>query len=172
LRGKVFYCPGCGFTYYHNVAAAAGCFVDNGRGILFLTRAREPQRGRLDVPGGFVEPGEGLLEGLRRECREETGLDFAPERARLLASFPNRYPYKGIDYNTCDVFFTVRLEGLEAGALKIEREEVCGADFIGYEDINIEDLAFPSTKMALRVLMDSPGFNMKSSVSGVRCSVK
>jgi 8-oxo-dGTP diphosphatase len=34
--------------------------------------------GRLELPGGGVEPGESLLEGAVRECWEETGYCFAP----------------------------------------------------------------------------------------------
>jgi len=154
LDGRLFRCPECGFNYYHNVAAATGCFIDNGRGILFLMRSKEPQKGKLDVPGGFVDPGEGLLAGLQRECKEEIGLEIKIERLQLLASFPNKYPYKGIEYNTCDVFFALKMEGLTEKMLKIEKEELSKANFIDYKDINIEDLAFASTKKALQTLIE------------------
>ena len=107
-REKVFHCPDCGFTYYHNIAAATGCVIQAGGKVLFLVRGKEPAKGRLDLPGGFVDRGEGALEGLRRELREEIGWE-PPEGAKLelFASFPNVYPYKGIVYQTCDFFFTV-----------------------------------------------------------------
>jgi ADP-ribose pyrophosphatase YjhB (NUDIX family) len=76
---KVFHCPDCGFVYYHNTAAAAGCIIsvpEIGGGdaftaerIMFLVRGKEPALGKLDLPGGFVNPGEGILEGLCRELQ-------------------------------------------------------------------------------------------------------
>jgi ADP-ribose pyrophosphatase YjhB (NUDIX family) len=51
-------------------------------------RAKEPAKGKLALPGGFVNPDEGAFEGLRRECLEEISWDPGPEAFRY-ASFPN-----------------------------------------------------------------------------------
>jgi ADP-ribose pyrophosphatase YjhB (NUDIX family) len=54
----------------------AGAVVrrDDGR-ILVVQRARPPSQGRWSIPGGRVEPGEGLAAAARREVVEATGLD-------------------------------------------------------------------------------------------------
>jgi ADP-ribose pyrophosphatase YjhB (NUDIX family) len=44
--------------------------------VLLARRAHHPFRGAWDVVGGFVGEGEHPVDGLRREVREETGLDF------------------------------------------------------------------------------------------------
>lgn len=49
----------------------------------------------LNQPAGHVEPGEGLLEAIIREVREETGLDFQPEA--LVGLYPLR-ARNGRDY--------------------------------------------------------------------------
>jgi ADP-ribose pyrophosphatase YjhB (NUDIX family) len=154
-ENKVFRCPACGLTYYHNTAAATACVIHTRRGILFQERNKEPGRGRLDLPGGFVDPGEGVFEGLRRELREELGWEppDTPE-ARLFASFPNRYPYKGISYNTCDLFFCLDAPDLSEADLKLEAAEVGGVRFIPPEELNMEEIAFGSVKKALRVYLD------------------
>jgi ADP-ribose pyrophosphatase YjhB (NUDIX family) len=152
---RVFRCPDCGCTYYHNTAAATGCVISAGEEILLLVRGKDPARGKLDLPGGFVDPGEGALDGLRRECREEIG--WTPEPGNeftLFASFPNVYPYKNIVYNTCDLFFTISAPGLRAGDLTLEKAEVSGVRFVKPLEINLDEMAFDSTRRAIRAYME------------------
>lgn len=101
-------CPDCGFTYYHNASAATVAVIFNNRGELLVTRrALDPARGTLDLPGGFVDPGESIDEGCLREVREETGAEAAI--VRYLFSLPNVYRYSGFDVHTADAFFLCRL---------------------------------------------------------------
>jgi ADP-ribose pyrophosphatase YjhB (NUDIX family) len=156
FRGHKFHCPDCGFTYYHNTAAATGCVVRSGGGLLFLVRGKEPSKGKLDLPGGFVDPGEGAVEGLRREFREETGWEPPPAAVfTLFASFPNTYPYKGVVYNTCDLFFTLSAPELAEKDLRPAEGEIAGIRLIRPEDLNMEDLAFESTRRAVAAFLDN-----------------
>ena len=54
-----------------------GVVVNNGR-VLLIRRGQQPLKGRWSLPGGLVEVGETLIEALRRELKEETGLDVEP----------------------------------------------------------------------------------------------
>jgi ADP-ribose pyrophosphatase YjhB (NUDIX family) len=163
--GKVFRCPDCGFTYYHNTAAATACIVKTGAGLLFLVRGKEPAKGLLDLPGGFVDPGEGAMDGLRREFIEEIGWDplgpaavdaGAPAPAfTLFASFPNKYPYKNIPYTTCDLFFCLDAPALSEKDLKLEAAEVAGVRFVKPEDIKPDELAFESTRRAVKFYIEA-----------------
>jgi ADP-ribose pyrophosphatase YjhB (NUDIX family) len=56
------------------VVAVAAIVFEAGR-VLLVKRDREPQKGWWSLPGGGLELGEHLLDGLRREIREETGLE-------------------------------------------------------------------------------------------------
>jgi ADP-ribose pyrophosphatase YjhB (NUDIX family) len=120
---------------------------------MLLVRAKEPGRGKLDLPGGFVDPGEGALEGLRRECREEIGWEPSGDFV-LFASFPNTYPYKNIIYNTCDLFFTIRAPGLKREDLRPEPREIADIRFIEPGLVDPEEMAFESTRRALRAFLD------------------
>jgi ADP-ribose pyrophosphatase YjhB (NUDIX family) len=47
-----------------------------GSRVLLIKRRFEPLAGRWSLPGGALELGETLAEGLAREMKEETGLDI------------------------------------------------------------------------------------------------
>jgi 8-oxo-dGTP diphosphatase len=51
--------------------------VDNGR-VLLVCRGREPMKGHWTLPGGVLELGESLVDGVKREIVEETGLEVEP----------------------------------------------------------------------------------------------
>jgi ADP-ribose pyrophosphatase YjhB (NUDIX family) len=152
-HNKVFRCPDCGFVYYHNVASATGCIITAGEALVFLVRAKDPAKGKLDLPGGFVNPDEMAAEGLRRECREEIGWDPGPDFS-FLAAFPNTYPYKGIIYKTCDFYFSISAPGLQEGDLRLDPKEIAAVRFITPAAINFDDLAFDSTRRAVKAFLD------------------
>ena len=54
---------------------AVGGIVIRAGAVLLIRRGKEPMKGHWSIPGGAVEPGELLADALRREMREETGLE-------------------------------------------------------------------------------------------------
>ena len=109
IKGKVLLCLDCSFKYYFNSAAAVAVLITNKQGELLITvRAKEPVKGTLDLPGGFVDPGESVEEGLRREIKEELALDIIS--MRYMFSVPNIYTYKGVSYNTVDLVYICDVE--------------------------------------------------------------
>ena len=78
--------------------------IESGR-VLLVERGREPLKGYWSLPGGVLEVGEMLADGLRREMREETGLEIEPlsvveifERIMRDAAGAAEYHYVLIDY--------------------------------------------------------------------------
>ena len=51
-----------------------------GEKVLLVERAREPLKGYWSLPGGVLEVGELAADAVRREVREETGLDIRVEK--------------------------------------------------------------------------------------------
>ncbi|HXJ11283.1 MAG TPA: NUDIX hydrolase [Candidatus Limnocylindrales bacterium] len=56
------------------VVGIGGVVIQNGRALL-IKRGSEPLLGQWSIPGGTLELGESLQEGVARELREETGLE-------------------------------------------------------------------------------------------------
>jgi len=82
-----------------------GAIILDGDRILLVERARPPLQGYWSLPGGVLEVGETLTEGVRREVREETGLEVEPVRVveifeRIIrdADGAPEYHYVLIDY--------------------------------------------------------------------------
>lgn len=98
----------CGFVYYANPCAATAAFIVNDRQeMLVVRRAKEPAKGTLDLPGGFVDMYETAEEGMRREIKEETGLEV--DHIEYLFSSPNVYMYSGLGVHTIDMDYLVHV---------------------------------------------------------------
>jgi 8-oxo-dGTP diphosphatase len=61
------------------VLGAAAVVIHDGR-VVLIRRGQAPSAGEWSIPGGAVELGESIESALRREVREETGLDIAVGR--------------------------------------------------------------------------------------------
>ncbi|HXC86488.1 MAG TPA: NUDIX hydrolase [Candidatus Cybelea sp.] len=74
------------------VVGVGGVIIDGGRALL-IRRGSEPLRGEWSIPGGTLELGESLEEGVRRELREETGLEVRV--LELIEVFDRIFPDDG-----------------------------------------------------------------------------
>jgi ADP-ribose pyrophosphatase YjhB (NUDIX family) len=75
-RAGRFACPACGHVVWANSVPGVEAVIERDGRILLARRANEPGRGLWDLPGGFPDEGEEPVEALRREVREETGLEL------------------------------------------------------------------------------------------------
>ena len=100
------HCPSCGLEEYANPAPTACALIrdDQGR-ILLARRAGDPGAGLWDLLGGFLDEGEEPVEALRRELREETGLEIEP--GEFLGGIPDRYGEEG--HWTVNLYWEARL---------------------------------------------------------------
>lgn len=152
VHGRAIHCAACELTYFHNVAAAVACFVRDAAGrLLVVRRGREPAKGTLDLPGGFVDPLETVDEAVARELREETGLE--PLRQRLLFSLPNIYPYSGVEVYTADLFYEVEVASLEGA---VPMDDVAELVVVAPEELRAEDFGLQSIRQAVARLVTEP----------------
>jgi 8-oxo-dGTP diphosphatase len=88
----------------HPVVGVGAVVVRDGRALI-IRRGHEPRKGEWSLPGGHVELGESLTDAVRREIKEETGLQVEP--GAIIESFDRihrdedgriRYHFVIIDY--------------------------------------------------------------------------
>ena len=84
-------CPSCERTWYHNAAPTAGCVLVRDGRALVTKRAREPEQGRYDIPGGFLDPEEDPVTALKREIEEELSIKIEVTLDDLVQAVPHRY---------------------------------------------------------------------------------
>jgi 8-oxo-dGTP diphosphatase len=77
--------------YNHPVLTVDGVLVVDGK-LLLVRRGREPEKGKLALPGGIVEYGETTEEAIVRELKEETGISTRPVGLLGVYSDPYRDP--------------------------------------------------------------------------------
>jgi len=143
-------CRNCSFTYYHNVAAGVAAILEYDRKIVLIERAKDPGKGKLDLPGGFVDPKESAEEAIKREIKEELRIDI--REPKYLGSYPNIYKYEGVTYHTCDLFFYCKIEALPTDYDKTEIEDLI---LINPFEIPDDKIAFESVKKVLGIFKSS-----------------
>lgn len=142
-------CKDCGFTYYFNSSAATVALILNGQNeLLVCRRAKEPAKGTLDLPGGFIDMAETGEEGVAREVKEETGMTVT--QAEYLFSLPNIYIYSGFSVHTLDMFF--RCAVADSRHFKA-MDDAAEAFFLPLKDIHPEDFGLGSIRKGLQIFL-------------------
>jgi NAD+ diphosphatase len=105
-------CTRCGMLHYPRLSPAIIVLVRDGSRVL-LARSPGFPAGMYSVLAGFVEPGESIEETIKREVREEVGIEV--KNIRYFGSQPWPFP------NSLMIGFTAEYAG---GELEIEPTEI------------------------------------------------
>ncbi len=142
-------CESCGFVYYMNASAAVAGFILNKNGdLLVCKRGKEPAKGTLDLPGGFVDDNETAEQAITREITEELGAKVV--ESSYLFSLPNQYLYSGLTVPTLDMFFACKLESTEN---LTPADDVEDCFFVPVSDLNPELFGLNSIQKAVGIFI-------------------
>lgn len=149
---KCITCKSCDFVYYINMNAAVAAVICNDKHeILFSVRKNDPQKGKLDLPGGFVDLGETAEEAIVREIYEELGVKIV--EMSFINTFVNNYLYKNIEYQTLDIIFKVKINSFEN--IK-PADDVADVVFKSLDSVDFDDIAFKSIKNVVLHIQNNP----------------
>nr|WP_321357056.1 NUDIX domain-containing protein [uncultured Draconibacterium sp.] len=135
-------CATCGFHIFINSSAAVAALVTDDSGKLMLVkRGVEPNYGKLDLPGGFIDPMESAEDAVKRELNEELGLKV--KSLKYLCSAPNEYVFSEYTVFTLDMAFQVTAGSVEN--LK-PMDDILDYKFYSEEVLDYDDIPAPSIK--------------------------
>jgi len=135
-----------------NASAAVAAFIVNNSGeLLVCKRGKEPEKGTLDLPGGFVDDNETAEEAMGREIAEE--LHAKVVEARYMFSLPNQYTYSGLTLPTLDMFFACELE--DTTNLQ-PSDDVADCFFVPLNELDSELFGLQSIRKAVGMFLRTP----------------
>ncbi|MDP3947255.1 MAG: GNAT family N-acetyltransferase [bacterium] len=145
-------CELCGFD---NPKATATAVVIRDRKLLVLKRAEEPFRGKWDLPGGYMSGGELPDEALKRELREELGVECSLD---FIGWFPGTAMWKGETFSILSHAYLAELKG----EISLNHENSHYAWIPLHE---VKEVAFDSNQRILEFIKQKFGIDYPSLIA-------
>jgi ADP-ribose pyrophosphatase YjhB (NUDIX family) len=141
-------CPECGRVWYRNSSPTAGAVIVKGRQALITVRAREPEKGKIDVPGGFLHVGEHPVDGLKREVKEELGVEIEADVEDCLTMATHRYGEDG-DFVLALGFRAALVSGEPQAT-----DDVAAIRWVTDDELEVLDFAWPHDRELVRKALE------------------
>lgn len=138
-------CDECGFAAYgSSKPTASGLLLDDVGRVLLSRRAVDPFAGKWDLPGGFLEEGEHPLDALRRELKEEAGVEIEP--LWFVGVWADVYGDRGLA--TVNLYWTARIVAGEPAPA----DDVDEFRWFAPHDVPRDELAFDHLSAVISAL--------------------
>lgn len=149
-----YVCNNCDNIYYENPRIVVGTIPIFNNKVLLAKRGIEPQKGKWNLPAGFLEMDETSEQGALRETIEETNAEISDLSIHTIFQSDSNHLY---------ILYLARLKS-DNFATTPESTEI---EFFDFDEIPWGDLAFTSNEFALKSLIskennsDSINFEME-----------
>ena len=142
---RTLICQKCRFHFYVSPwPAASAIIISEKNEILLARRARDPKKGMWEIVGGFIEPGESLENAVKREVKEELGVEI--ELLDFIGGFPHeKYELEEINFPAIGFFYTAKIT---RGSPK-PNDDIDAFKFVSASKVLSYPLAFDDGRLAL-----------------------
>ena len=141
-----FICTKCKNHTFVNPRPCTAVIIENEKNeFLLVKRAHEPEKGKWDLPGGFIEINETAAQGAQRELEEELGVNA--KELVITDSYPDWYIYENMNIPT----FIIGLIGkLPSDTTFNYADDVSDGKWFTKENIPFADIAFIGIEKMLK----------------------
>lgn len=127
--------PDCRFHFWQNAKPAATLMISDAQGrILMGVRAVDPDKGKLDLPGGFLNENEHPEAAAKREAKEELGVDV--ELGEVIGFATDPYGTEG------DIALVIAFVARIIGGTLRASDDVAALEWIDPATVDRSRLAF------------------------------
>lgn len=137
-------CKNCQTIHYQNPKVVVGVIATHKDRLLLCKRAIEPRFGYWTIPAGYMENGETLEEGARREAWEEARAQLGELR-----------PFAALDIPHINQVYFLFAGELESGEVR-PGPESSAVELVEKADIPWDQLAFRVVTKGLQSWLDNP----------------
>jgi len=138
--------------YATHYIGAGGVIIDNEERILII-QERFHTRRHYKLPGGALDPGEHISDGVRREVLEETGIET---EFLSLNCFRHWHGYR---YGKSDIYFVCRLRPLTFD-ISIDPSEIAEARWMPVEEYLEHPDTHPFNRRIVRTAISTGGLRL------------
>jgi ADP-ribose pyrophosphatase YjhB (NUDIX family) len=132
-------CP-CDLCKFNNPKGTATAVILRENKLLVLKRSQEPFKGMWDLPGGYMNAGETPEQTLKREMKEELGVEV---RLTHIGDFPGTASYKDFKFSVLSHTFLADFDG----EIKLDKNENSEYKWMALDEI--KEVAFDSNAAIL-----------------------
>lgn len=143
-------CDHCDRSWYRNAAPTTGCVIARDGKALVTVRGSDPEKGKVDIPGGFLKIHEDPVAALKRELREELGVEIAVDMSDCVQAVPHAYGDDG-DW-TLAMGFRARLVSGEP----TPNDDVASCRWVGASEVDGLDWAWDHDRSLVKKVLEDP----------------
>ncbi len=104
-------------------------FIKNSKNEFLIQKTSKEKGGHYSSTGGHVKRNETGLETIKRELKEELGIDIKNEEINYITTF--KYPDKNCIFNV----YLLKMD-IDLTKIKLQKEEVSEVKYLSQEEIN------------------------------------
>lgn len=144
-RYNLYECPKCSYDHFINPYPTTSVIIINQKEELMLVKRKYPPRkGYWDLPGGFIDIKETGEEGVKREIKEELGIQL--DKVFYIGSYPDKYFFQGFNMDTITLSFYSKISNQE---IKVS-DDITGFSFFNKNKIPYNKLAFKNLSISIK----------------------